>query len=152
MFFSIFYKQDKFVLFKILFLRFQNQNSLKQFFVIVLSAILLLPSFGNIILFTKFKIQQDEIAKTICIQRKIANNSCNGRCELRKTLKQFDENERKMNTILKEKLELIYIKPIFGNELAQTFKSYSSQLLVFHSTEKPISISKSNFRPPTYFI
>ncbi len=112
----------------------------------------MLPSFGNIILFTKFKIQQDEIAKTICIQRKVANNSCNGHCELRKNLKQFDENERKMDNILKEKLELIYIKTFFENDLTLTFNSNSSQLLVFHTTEKPISISKTNFRPPTFFI
>jgi hypothetical protein len=129
-----------------------NQNSLKQFFVILLSSLLLLPSFGNIIIYANFKINQDEIAKTICIQRKVANNTCNGQCELRKTLKKYDENERKTDNVLKEKVELIYIKPVFENELVISFDTNSSKLSVFHTSEKPISISKLAFRPPTYFI
>jgi hypothetical protein len=118
----------------------------------LLSSLLLLPSFGNIIIYANFKINQDEIAKTICIQRKVANNTCNGQCELRKTLKKYDENERKTDNVLKEKVELIYIKPVFENELVMSFDKNSSKLSVFHTSEKPISISKLTFRPPTYFI
>jgi hypothetical protein len=108
----------------------------------------LLPSFGNIIVYAKFKINQDEISKTICIQRKIANNTCNGRCELRKSLKKFDDNERKMDNSLKEKLELVYIQ----NNVETTFstaKNIENRLALFsHFTKKPISVSMATFRPP----
>jgi hypothetical protein len=108
----------------------------------------LLPSFGNIIIYTKFKINQDEIAKTICVQRKVANNTCNGRCELRKTLKKFDENERKMDNNLKEKLELVYIQ----NNVESTIsivKNIENRLTLFsYFAKKPISVSMATFRPP----
>jgi len=104
------------------------------------------------VVYVTFKINQDEISKTICIQRKVANNTCNGQCELRKSLKKFEDNERKMDTVLKEKSELIYIKPHFDTDFTWSFDSNSSKLMVFHSAEKPISISQLSFRPPTYFI
>jgi plasmid maintenance system antidote protein VapI len=112
----------------------------------------LLPSFGNIIVYTKFKINQDEIAKTICIQRKVANNSCNGRCELRKTLKKFADNEKEMQNNLKEKVELVYIQNTMEQATSITLSTFSAQKNYFLFDKKPISVVLSNFRPPTYFI
>jgi hypothetical protein len=112
----------------------------------------LLPAFGNIVVYTNFKINQDEIAKTICIQRKIANNSCNGGCELRKSLKKFEDNERKMNHLLKEKVELVYIQsPTIIN--LQVFSIIVTTVEQYPTLDKkPISVALSNFRPPNYFI
>ena len=147
---GIFLLKDKIVLKKYYFCA--QKNSLKQFFVILLSSILLLPSFGNIVIYAKFKINQDEIAKTICIQRAIANNSCNGNCELKKSLKQFDENEKEMQNNLKEKLELIYIQNTFETTYSFIASTFSTQKKYFSFDKKPISVVLSNFRPPTYFI
>jgi hypothetical protein len=120
--------------------------------VILLSSLLLLPSFGNIIVYVKFKINQDEIAKTICVQREIANNTCNGNCELKKSLKKFDDNEKQMQNNLKEKLELVYIpNTLETNFSIATSISYTSTKY-FSFDKKPISVVLSNFRPPTYFI
>lgn len=134
------------------FLRFQTKNNLKQLFVILLSSILLLPSFGNIIVYAKFKINQDEIAKTICIQRKVANNTCNGRCELRKSLKKFADNEKEMQNNLKEKLELVYIQNTIEQITPTAIVTFSTQKDYHLFNKKPISIVLSNFRPPSYFI
>jgi hypothetical protein len=103
-------------------------------------------------MYTTFKINQDEIAKTICVQRKFANNTCQGHCALKKSLKKLDENERKMETVLKGKIELVYIKPILENNLNLFFDTISNEQMVFHNSKKPNSISKSSFRPPAYFI
>jgi predicted phage-related endonuclease len=112
----------------------------------------LLPSFGNIIIYAKFKINQDEIAKTICIQRKIANNTCNGNCELKKSLKQFDDNEKEMQNNLKEKLELVYIQNTLETTYSIVATTFCTQKKYFSFDKKPISVSLSNFRPPTFFI
>jgi hypothetical protein len=112
----------------------------------------LFPSFGNILIFTTFKINQDEIAKTICVQRKFANNTCQGHCALKKSLKKLDENERKMNTILKGKIELVYIKLISENQVSIAFEDFNTSIQVFHTSKKPISKTASTFRPPAYFI
>ena len=112
----------------------------------------MLPSFGNLILFAKFKINQNEIAKNLCVQKTVSNNGCQGHCQLRKSLKKLEDNERKRDNLLKEKLELIYIKPLVFTDLNQNFTSFSSQSSLFHLTEKENSISISNFRPPSSFI
>lgn len=125
---------------------------LKKNLVILLSFFLLLPSFGSIIIYTTFKINQDKIATTICIQRKVANNSCQGHCALKKSLKKLDENERKMDSVLKGKTELVYIKPVFENTIALSNDSYSTKSIIYHITEKPISKTTSTFRPPAFFI
>jgi hypothetical protein len=102
--------------------------------------------------YAKFKINQDEIAKTICIQRKVANNSCNGRCELRKTLKTFADNEKEMQNNLKEKVELVYIQNTDQETAPIVIVTISAQKDYLLFNKKPISVVLSNFRPPTYFI
>ena len=118
----------------------------------MLSFFLLLPSFGIIIIFTTFKINQDEIAKTICVQRKFANNTCQGHCALKKSLKKLDDNERKMNTILKGKIELVYIKPNSEKQVSMAFEDFNTSRKVFHTSKKPISKTTGTFRPPAFFI
>ncbi|MFI0492069.1 hypothetical protein [Flavobacterium sp.] len=114
----------------------------------MLSSIILLPSFGNMAVYVSFKINQVEIAKTICIQRKVANNTCNGHCELRKSLKKFEDNERKMDNNLKEKSDLVYIQNNIETTIATPKKIENRLTLFSHSTKKPISVSNTTFRPP----
>jgi plasmid maintenance system antidote protein VapI len=123
----------------------------KHFIALLLSSLLLLPSLGNIIVYAKFKINQDEIAKTICVQRKIANNSCNGNCELQKSLKKFSDNEKQMQDNLKEKSELVYLQNTVENILPVLLVLYSSKKTNGIFNLKPISVSVANFRPPISF-
>lgn len=85
-------------------------SSLKRSIIIILSILILSPSFGSLFVYASFKINQKEIAQTICVQRKLAYNSCNGRCELQKSIKKYSDNERKMQDSLKDKLELVYVQ------------------------------------------
>ena len=55
-----------------------------------------------------FKINQDFIAKTLCINRKKPLSSCKGKCYLSKQLKKAEEKEDKKSTTTKEKqLEIV---------------------------------------------
>jgi len=113
----------------------------------------LIPSFGTLIIYVKFKINQDEIARTICVQSKFPKNTCQGHCALKKSLKQQEENEKEMQNNLKEKMELVYIQNTQETVSSFITPSYfSSQKNYFHSDGKPISVVLSNFRPPSYFI
>jgi thioredoxin-related protein len=113
---------------------------------------LLVPSFGNFFVYTSFKLNQEEISKTICVQRKMVFNSCNGRCELQKSLKKYADNEKRMQNNLKEKAEVIYIQ----NTTISPFKfviAIESKVKIFASFDsKPISVSNVTFYPPSYFI
>ncbi|MCC9016694.1 hypothetical protein [Flavobacterium lipolyticum] len=113
---------------------------------------LLVPSFGSFVVYTSFKLNQDEIVKTICVQRKLIFNTCNGRCELQKSLKKYADNEKKMQNNLKEKSEIVYIQ----NTTTADFKLVApieSKVKIYASLdEKPISVSITTFHPPSYFI
>lgn len=113
---------------------------------------LLVPSFGSFFVYTSFKLNQDEISKTICVQRKMLFNSCNGRCELQKSLKKYADNEKKMQNSLKEKVEVVYVQntPLLHFNLTAPIETQAKNFACFDS--KPISVSNATFRPPSSFI
>ncbi|MGZ9676423.1 hypothetical protein [Flavobacterium sp. GNP001] len=125
---------------------------MKKFSIYILSFILLLPSFGSSFTYLNFKLQQEEIAKTICVQRKMVFNSCNGRCELQKSLKRYTDNEKSMQNTLKEKVDVVYVQELLSTsyELVQLIVSTTKTETVVN--RKPISFSAYTFRPPAYFI
>lgn len=124
---------------------------MKRFVIIVLSILILSPSFGSLFVYASFKINQKEIAKTICVQRKLSYNSCNGRCELQKSIKKYSDNERRMQDSLKDKLELVYVQNTadsnFGYVAVKEAKKNASMLF----EKKPIGASNLTFHPPLYF-
>ncbi|KQB42532.1 hypothetical protein [Flavobacterium aquidurense] len=120
---------------------------MKKYIIILLCGLIFLPSLGSIFVYASFKLNQQEIASTICVQRKQIFNSCNGRCELQKSLKKYSDNEKQMQDSLKEKLEIVYI---CNSEVNFTFASpveYHKNVFAFLSS-KPIGISSTTFRPP----
>ncbi|WP_134141560.1 hypothetical protein [Flavobacterium sp. S87F.05.LMB.W.Kidney.N] len=121
---------------------------MKRVIIIALSILILSPSFGSLFVYASFKINQKEIAKTICVQRKLAFNSCNGRCELQKSIKKYSDNERKMQDSLKDKLELIYVQstPEISFDIVPVTESKENTSTLFE--KKPISASNLTFHPP----
>jgi hypothetical protein len=113
---------------------------------------LLVPSFGSFFVYTSFKLNQDQITKTICVQRKLVFNTCNGRCELQKSLKKYADNEKKMQNNLKEKSEVVYIQNTIPNEFKLVAPIVSKANLFASLDAKTVSVSIATFRPPSYFI
>lgn len=113
---------------------------------------LLLPSFGSFLVYTSFKLNQEEISKTICVQRKMIFNSCNGRCELQKSLKKYSDNEKKMQDNLKEKAEIVYIQNTITPDCTFIAPVESETKRFTYCTKKPISVSNLTFHPPSCFI
>ena len=125
---------------------------MKKIIILFLSAMLLLPSFGSFLVYTSFKLNQEEISKTICVQRKMIFNSCNGRCELQKSLKKYSDNEKRMQDNLKEKAEVVYIQNTIIADFKLIVQIKSEAKIFAYFDKKPISISNSTFRPPSCFI
>jgi len=113
---------------------------------------LLMPSFGSFFVYTSFKLNQEEISKTICVQRKMVFNSCNGRCELQKSLKKYADNEKKMHDNLKEKAEVIYIQNSAVSHFKLVAPIESKKTIFAYFDKKPISVSNPTFRPPSGLI
>lgn len=89
-------------------LTFAPKKQLKLLLSISLTIILFLNLFSSVFVYTLFKINQNEIAKTICVLREQKNNTCNGNCVLKAELKKQAGNEQKHATLLKEKIEIPY--------------------------------------------
>lgn len=121
---------------------------MKRVIIIALSILILSPSFGSLFVYASFKINQKEIAKTICVQRKQAFNSCNGRCELQKSIKKYSDNEKKMQDSLKDKLELVYVQntaEIVLNVIPAVELRENTATLF---EKKPVGASNLTFHPP----
>ncbi|MBZ4035468.1 hypothetical protein K6T82_11870 [Flavobacterium sp. 17A] len=125
---------------------------MKRLFIIVLSILILSPSFGSLFVYASFKINQKEIAQTICVQRKSVFNTCNGRCELQKSIKKYADNERKMQDSLKEKVELVYVQNSTEINFAviPVLESKENSSILFD--KKPIKASNLTFHPPLCFV
>ncbi|WP_395047663.1 hypothetical protein [Flavobacterium sp.] len=120
---------------------------MKFLFTILLSAVLLFPSFGNMMVYFTFKINQDEIIKTICIQRQLVNNTCNGSCELQKSLKKLD-SEKKSESSFKENFELVYTQFAPQYEFNSILFLEDKQQIFTLISNKPTSVSFAVFHPP----
>ncbi len=129
-----------------------EKQALKKIIIIFLSAMLLLPSFGSFLVYTSFKLNQEEISKTICVQRKMIFNSCNGRCELQKSLKKYSDNEKRMQDNLKEKAEIVYIQNTITPDFTLIIPIESERKNFAYFNRKPISVSNLTFHPPSCFI
>ena len=79
-------------------------------------------------------------------------NSCNGRCELQKSLKKYADNEKKMQNNLKEKAEVVYIQTSVTAPFKLVTPIQSKEKFFASLDNKPISVSNTTFRPPSYFI
>ncbi|WP_244307421.1 hypothetical protein [Flavobacterium fluviatile] len=79
-------------------------------------------------------------------------NTCNGRCELQKSLKKYEDNEKRMNNHLKQKTELVYVQEISKTDYTIIVPLFALPNKYNHMDKKPISVISSNFRPPSNFI
>lgn len=82
---------------------------LKQVATILLALLIFLQPLSKIWIVVSFKINQDTIAKTLCVKKEIKGNTCQGKCYLKKQLDKTDEEEqKKVPTAQKVKYEVLY--------------------------------------------
>lgn len=122
---------------------------MKFLFSIFLTSTILLNSFSSIIVYVTFKINQAEIAETICVMRKAKNNTCQGHCALKAQLKKLSENEKNHENTLKEKAESVYtLTKIESFFTVNTFSEKTKKYFSYYQS-KPNSVSLAVFHPPT---
>lgn len=91
---------------------------MKQVTAIILATLIFLQPFSKIWIVVSFKINQESIAKTLCIKKEIKGNTCQGKCHLKKQLDKADDEEKKQTqTNKKEKVEVLY----FHNQIPFAF-------------------------------
>ncbi len=96
---------------------------------VLLTVILLLGVFKTSFTISNFLINQDEIAKTLCVQ-KDNQQGCNGKCQLVKALKKDLEKDTKApnSQNKKENIVLNFIKPTLEIKFSIKSKTISTKI------------------------
>jgi len=125
---------------------------LKKIVTILLATLILLQPFSKVWIYVSFKINQDRIAKTLCVQKEIKNNCCKGKCHLEKQLKEADKQEQKqLPMMLKEKYDVLYCQNFPKTILLNAhFKSSREKLIGFYHVSYSSSYIRDIFKPPRF--
>jgi hypothetical protein len=109
-----------------------------------------LQPFSKILIVISFKINQESIAKTLCIKKEVENNTCQGKCHLKKQLDKSDQEEQKQTpTNTKEKVEVLFChNQIPFDLLKQNIFFVSCSLGKYKSDFYTSSLITDIFRPP----
>ena len=67
----------------------------KRLLSLVLILLILSPTLGKSWILISFRLNQESIAKNLCVLRKVKNNSCHGCCQLKKRLAEKEKQEQK---------------------------------------------------------
>lgn len=101
---------------------------------------------SGIFVFAGFEMNQDYIAKELCINKNKPQLHCNGKCYLMKKLKQAEDKEQKQERQL---LKIQLQEPL--GSMRFEFKQYPYAVTAVHipyTTGKPLSNVKAIFHPP----
>lgn len=123
---------------------------LKNFLSIFFAALILFQSFGKVWIWFSFKVNQDYIAKALCINRNKPEMHCNGKCILAQRIKAEEEKERKeIPQKLKEQKQVLYCfyVPKWRIEPAVDLKSTQKTRFSYQSPFTSVEV-KGIFHPP----
>jgi hypothetical protein len=106
---------------------------------------IMLQGMSELVVYSAFRVNQEYIAKNLCEQRQVKHNCCQGKCQLRKELK---ENEQRQSpTSSQVRMETVQLfcdafeSPTVGTEAVK---------VNYHLFSSPVSnrMTASIFHPP----
>jgi hypothetical protein len=124
---------------------------MKRFPAFLMAIFILLQPFSSLWVYVSFKINQSQIAKKLCVQKEIKNNTCKGKCQLKKRLANAEkETEKQLPSNQKQKLESVcfistkhlYLNYSFGRNSVKKysyipdFYKASFSLNIFHPPQE----------------
>lgn len=112
--------------------------------------LILMQSFSKIWIILSFKVNQDHIAKVLCINRDKPEMHCNGNCVLMQRIKASEEKERKeIPQKIKEQKEILYCFVISKWQLQTPIEKKSpKQQPTFYQAPFTAAFVNGIFRPP----
>jgi hypothetical protein len=118
---------------------------LALFFGVLFVVNILLPS----LIFTHFKINQEFIAANLCVEKEIEESTCNGKCQLKKSLAVVEvtkPQKENFELTIESHITSIYLEPIeiLCFSIGQEPEKHNNQLIQLSSE----GFYPSLFRPP----
>jgi hypothetical protein len=119
---------------------------LKHLISIVLLSAFLYQTGSKLVVLINFKINQDFIAKNLCVKKEIEDNDCEGNCCLKESLEKAEKTENPTPNIPKEKAEDF----LFTGQYSWLLSNLSvlSENIIFSQTKFINLINSSIFHPP----
>jgi hypothetical protein len=122
---------------------------LKQLAAFVLALFILLQPFSKMSIYIFFKINQDQIAKTLCVKKNIKNNTCKGKCHLKKQLQETEKGDQTPED-QKEKFEVQF----FCHQKLPSVHSFNYSHKIpfseYHNHHYAFIFLGSTFHPPRF--
>ncbi len=103
---------------------------MRKFLVFILILSVAIQSFSKLPLWIELKMNQDYIAKNLCVQKEVEDNCCQGSCHLKEKMEEDDKNQETQT----------------GN-----FKNLK-EIQLFHETKNPIQLINPISRITVYCI
>jgi len=127
---------------------------LKKIFSILIIFSIILPYVTKVGILIDFKINQDFIAKVLCINQDKPMLACNGKCYLAKQLKKTESNDKKNAPNSKrEKVETLYLWPKSITDIYRIPKKNSTLNITFHKNKlHSFTYLIDIYRPPKLLI
>ncbi|MDZ7880768.1 MAG: hypothetical protein U5L45_24040 [Saprospiraceae bacterium] len=126
---------------------------MKNIISITFALLILLQSFSKVWIVFSFKINQDYIAKVLCINRDKPEKHCDGQCVLMQRVKAEEEQEKKqLPQKLKEQKEVIYCFELQKWSLDGNCRAVKTTQKRLFSYQPPFTSTfvKGIFHPPDF--
>lgn len=121
---------------------------MKNTIIILLITALLSSTFSKLIVFSNYLINKEYITNKFCENKSKPKLKCNGKCHLRKQLKEQEKQEGQSKNTIKEVNEIQLFSGDEHLQLALLFANNSISNLEY--VQKPlIKITHKFFHPPT---
>jgi len=115
-----------------------------------LTFVLLANNINNVVIVTNFVVNQDFIAKTLCIQKE-EQKGCNGKCQLKKELVQNNTNSNSDAPLPSEnrtRLDVFVINVIVNHTTKDSYQFSTLQNTIAYRLKQPTSGFYSIDTPP----
>lgn len=128
---------------------FVMHKTFNQLISLLIILILLLPVATRVWIIVDFSVRQNYIAKVRCVNKAAPESTCNGKCYLKKQLKQTGEDRHnKATTILKENILSNFLLPIVNLQDKQQHLTVHITSFRFYPPFKKSFFINKLFRPP----
>ena len=124
----------------------QSTPFLKKFFIILLTLVSITASLGDSFILLVFNLNQPYIAKNLCIQKEVENNTCQGCCQLKKQMENHNEQDNTSPNPSKRKLHIDFYTP-FDSSYKPLYTSKSISYYIKHHLSIQTFLSDI-FHPP----
>lgn len=123
---------------------------MKLFFSCILILSIFSFQFSELMIYASFKINQEYIAKNLCVEKDVEGSTCKGCCQLKKKVNEQQEQKKELPPLQNEKQNIDFcnqnreLKLMHGSiakvlqQRKQKAYSYTIHFSIFHPPQKTV--------------